>query len=53
MKTIQYESIGIIRTQYATLTGMPIQAALAKGNLLSVAIIDAALTEGLDRKSVV
>jgi tRNA (adenine37-N6)-methyltransferase len=47
MDSINYEPIGIIRTQYTVTLGMPIQAALAQKSVLAVAEISEQFVEGL------
>jgi tRNA (adenine37-N6)-methyltransferase len=47
MESINYEPIGIIRTQYTETLGMPIQAALAQKSVLAVAEISEQFIEGL------
>jgi tRNA (adenine37-N6)-methyltransferase len=47
MDSINYEPIGIIRTQYTETLGMPIQAALAQKSVLAVAEISEQFVEGL------
>jgi tRNA (adenine37-N6)-methyltransferase len=47
MESINYEPIGIIRTQYTETLGMPIQAALAQKSVLAVAEISEQFVEGL------
>ncbi len=47
MDSINYEPIGIIRTQYTETLGMPIQAALAQKSVLAVAEISELFVEGL------
>jgi len=47
MESINYEPIGIIRTQYTETLDMPIQAALAQKSVLAVAEISEQFVEGL------
>jgi tRNA (adenine37-N6)-methyltransferase len=47
MDSINYEPIGIIRTQYTETLGMPIQAALAQKSVLAVAEISEQFVVGL------
>jgi tRNA-Thr(GGU) m(6)t(6)A37 methyltransferase TsaA len=47
MNFIQFQPIGIIRTQYSELSTVPIQPVFATKSMLSVAIVDEIYTQGL------